>query len=49
LPYKIGYDLSGTVVAMGKEVKRLKEGDVVFCCLPFKDGGSFDLLSGIAN
>jgi len=34
---------------MGKEVKRLKEGDVVFCCLPFKDGGSFDLLSGIAN
>ena len=34
LPYKLplvlGYDLAGTAVAVGAEVRRFKEGDAVF-------------------
>lgn len=39
LPFKVGYDLAGTVAAVGNEVTKVKVGDEVFCCLPFKDGG----------
>ena len=39
LPFKIGYDLAGTVAAKGNEVTKVQVGDEVFCCLPFKDGG----------
>ncbi|TVY21679.1 2-methylene-furan-3-one reductase [Lachnellula arida] len=39
LPYKIGYDLAGTVVDRGVEVTKFSVGDEVFCCLPFKDRG----------
>lgn len=39
LPFKIGYDLAGTVAAAGDEVAKVKVGDEVFCCLPFKDRG----------
>ncbi len=39
LPFKIGYDLAGTVAAIGNEVTKVKVSDEVFCCLPFKDRG----------
>lgn len=39
LPFKIGYDLAGTVAAVGEEVTKVTVGDEVFCCLPFKDRG----------
>jgi len=39
LPFKIGFDLAGTVAAIGDEVTKVKIGDEVFCCLPFRDGG----------
>lgn len=41
LPYKIGYDLAGTVVDRGSEATKFNVGDEVICCLPFKDGGLF--------
>ncbi|TVY24898.1 NADPH-dependent alkenal/one oxidoreductase-like protein [Lachnellula hyalina] len=41
LPYKIGYDLAGTVVERGSEVTKFNVGDEVFCCLPFKDRGKY--------
>ncbi|KAE8445065.1 hypothetical protein EG329_013779 [Mollisiaceae sp. DMI_Dod_QoI] len=41
LPYKIGYDLAGTVAAVGDEVTKFKVGDELFCCLPFKEKGRF--------
>ncbi|TVY87618.1 NADPH-dependent alkenal/one oxidoreductase-like protein, partial [Lachnellula willkommii] len=41
LPYKIGYDLAGTVVDRGVEVTKFNVGDEVFCCLPFKDRGKY--------
>jgi NADPH:quinone reductase-like Zn-dependent oxidoreductase len=33
---KIGWDLSGTVVAIGDSVKEIKVGDEVFGCMPFQ-------------
>jgi hypothetical protein len=45
LPFKIGYDLAGTVAATGNEVTKVKVGDEVFCCLPFKDRGLIPALS----
>ncbi|KAF4635187.1 hypothetical protein G7Y89_g2917 [Cudoniella acicularis] len=39
-PYKIGYDLSGVVVAVGDSVKSLKPGDEVFTRLDEEHRGS---------
>ncbi|KAI9742849.1 MAG: hypothetical protein M1818_003578 [Claussenomyces sp. TS43310] len=39
-PYKLGFDLSGTVAGIGDSVKGLAVGDEVFCCLPEQDRGS---------
>ncbi len=46
MPFKIGFDLAGTVAVVGDEVTRVKVGDEVFCCLPFKDRG---LLHGVSR
>ncbi len=42
-PYKIGYDCSGIVAAVGSNVKNLNIGDAVFCVLPITNTnrGSF--------
>ncbi|KUJ11229.1 putative alcohol dehydrogenase [Mollisia scopiformis] len=39
LPFKIGYDLAGTISAVGASVTKFKIGDEVFCCLAFKTAG----------
>lgn len=38
-PIKIGYDVSGTIEAIGDSVTVFKVGDEVFCCLPWEDRG----------
>jgi NADPH:quinone reductase-like Zn-dependent oxidoreductase len=43
-PIKIGFDLSGTVVAIGDAVKGLKVGEEVFRCLPLEDMGDLVLV-----
>lgn len=40
MPYKIGYDASGTVEAVGSSVTQFKKGDEVFTYLPEKHRGS---------
>ena len=40
-PVKIGYDVSGTIDAIGDSVTAFKVGDEVFCCLPWEDRGLY--------
>jgi NADPH:quinone reductase-like Zn-dependent oxidoreductase len=40
MPHKLGLDMSGTAIAVGKSVKELKIGDEVFGFLPFPKGTS---------
>ena len=39
-PYKIGHDLSGTVIQVGASVTEIAVGDDVYTSLPLADGGS---------
>lgn len=43
---KIGWDLSGTVVAIGDAVREFKVGDEVFGCLEFHQIG---ILAGVGS
>ena len=40
-PYKIGLDLSGTVVRVGEAVTEFAEGNEVFGMLPLTRGGTY--------
>jgi NADPH:quinone reductase-like Zn-dependent oxidoreductase len=42
-PVKLGYDLSGTIVAVGDSVTEFKIGDEVFSCLPWDDRGTYQM------
>ncbi|KAJ1523448.1 hypothetical protein ONE63_001305 [Megalurothrips usitatus] len=38
LPLILGKEVSGTVIKKGKDVTKFKEGDRVYCCLPWNGG-----------
>ena len=40
-PYKIGHDLSGTVVRVGADIRKFVVGDDVYTSLPLTDAGRY--------
>ena len=40
-PIRLGYDVSGTVIATGGAVTGFSAGDEVFSCLPWEYRGSY--------
>jgi NADPH:quinone reductase-like Zn-dependent oxidoreductase len=40
-PFVPGSDIAGTVVAVGADAKRFREGDAIFAMLPVKQGGGY--------